>query len=253
MTALLLGVGAGSAASPPCDTNDRWSGCSTGTIEDDDAVLRGGSGSGETGDGSGSGSTVGGDARDDGTESGAGDPCFAVECDPAFAPRDDYEVVIIRMSDIARFRPSLARQAMEPNGWAVAGLPANIFAHAPVEVVSGSLLGQPAQVRFTPTAFRWDYGDGSAAKLHTAGRSWAETGASEFATTPTSHIYATTGEHTIRLDVTYRAEYRIAGGPFVPIAGALTLPANELQVQVRSPKTVLVDQDCSSRRVGPGC
>ena len=43
------------------------------------------------------------------------------------------------------------------------------------------------------------------------------------------------------------------GGPFVPIAGTITLPANELHITASGAKTVLVDRDCTVAPRGPGC
>lgn len=160
---------------------------------------------------------------------------------------------LVTLSDIAHFRPDPRYQRMEPDGWVVVGLPANIYSIVDTHIVPGELLGQSADVRFTPVAWTWDYGDGTSATLPTKGATWAAHGLREFDATPTSHIYRQSGSYTIRLSVVYRAEYRIAGGPFVPIAGTLTLPANDLHITASGAKTVLVDRDCTIAPRGPGC
>ncbi len=142
---------------------------------------------------------------------------------------------------------------MEPDGWVVVGLPANIYSIAGAEIVPGELLGQSADVRFTPVAWHWDYGDGTAATIATPGGTWRSLGLREFDATPTSHVYRAPGDYTIRLSIRYRAEYRISGGGFVPIAGTLVLPANELYITAGGAKTVLVDRDCTVAPRGPGC
>ena len=167
--------------------------------------------------------------------------------------RDDYEVVVVTLSDIARFRPSPGIQRMEPDGWVVVGLPANIYSIVDRQIVPGELLGQSADVRFTPVAWHWSYGDGATATLATKGGTWAALGLDEFDATPTSHVYERAGSYTIRLSISFRAEYRIAGGPFVPIVGTITLPANELHITASGAKTVLVDRDCTIAPRGPGC
>jgi hypothetical protein len=172
---------------------------------------------------------------------------------PDTSPRDDYTVTVITLSDIARFRPAPGIQRMEPDGWVVVGLPANIYSSVDTQIVPGQLLGQSADVRFTPISWRWSYGDGATATLPTKGGSWAALGLREFDPTPTSHIYEQAGNYTIRLSIVYRAEYRIAGGPFTAIAGTLTLPANELHITASGAKTVLVDRDCTVAPRGPGC
>ncbi|AYF98698.1 hypothetical protein D7I47_10825 [Protaetiibacter intestinalis] len=142
---------------------------------------------------------------------------------------------------------------MEPDGWVVVGLPANIYSLVDTQIVPGTLLGLPADVRFTPVGWNWDYGDGTTATLPTRGGTWSALGLREFDATPTSHVYERGGDYTIRLSITYRAEYRIDGGGFVPIAGTITLPANELYITAGGAKTVLVDRDCTVAPAGPGC
>ena len=168
-------------------------------------------------------------------------------------PRDDYTVITVTLSDIARFRPAPGIQRMQPDGWVVVGLPANIYSIVDTQIVPGELLGQPADVRFTPIAWQWNYGDGTTATLPTRGGTWHALGLHEFDPTPTSHTYHQPGSYTIRLSIVYRAEYRIAGSPFTPIAGTLTLPANDLHITATGAKTVLVDRDCTQLPRGPGC
>lgn len=185
----------------------------------------------------------------DSTPGSAPCPVGTFGCDP----RDDYRVTVVTLADIARFRPAPGIQRMEPDGWVVVGLPANVYSIVGTQIVAGELLGQSADVRFTPVAWQWNYGDGAAATLPTRGGTWAALGLREFDATPTSHSYQRAGSYTIRLSIVYRAEYRIAGGPFTPIAGTITLPANELHITASGAKTVLVDRDCTVAPRGPGC
>lgn len=159
----------------------------------------------------------------------------------------------ITLRDIASFRPTPGVQRMEPDGWMVVGLDANFYALTDQHIVNGTLLGQPASVRFTPVAFHWSYGDGEAATRGTKGATWLAQGIHEFDPTPTSHVYQAEGEYTIRLVIDFAAEYRFAGSAFMPISGTLPLPANDLHVSVGSAKTVLVEDDCGVNPGGPGC
>jgi hypothetical protein len=159
----------------------------------------------------------------------------------------------VTLADIAAFRPAPGIERMEPDGWVIAGLPANIYSIVGVQDVDGTLLGRPATVRFTPIRWHWDYGDGTRATRTTGGATWAALGLREFDATPTSHVYVAEGEYTIRLMNDYRAEYRYAGGGFVPITGTIDLPANELHIVADGAKTVLVDRDCVVNPSGPGC
>ena len=174
--------------------------------------------------------------------------CLQVTCgsdSPGAAP--------ITLSDIASFRPTPGVQHMQPDGWTVPGLDTNFYAVTDVHVVDGTLLGQPASVRFTPVAFHWTYGDGTAANLAAKGATWQALGVGEFDPTPTSHIYANEGEYTIRLVIDFAPAYRFAGSPFYPIAGVIPLPANDLHITVDGAKTVLVEHDCAANPSGPGC
>lgn len=158
----------------------------------------------------------------------------------------------VTLTDIATFRPIAAVAHSQPNGWTIAGLDTNFYAAGEQHVVDGVLLGQPASVRFTPLRWNWTYGDGESATRTLPGQPWASR-ADEFNPTPTSHIYHQRGPFTITLSVDFTAEYRFAGGSWLPIAGTLPVPANELQLAVGSAKTVLVDQNCNQNPRGPGC
>lgn len=142
---------------------------------------------------------------------------------------------------------------MEPGGWAVVGLPANFVAAASVEVVSGTLLGQPADVRFTPVGYRWSHSDGAVVESGTPGATWAALGKSEFSPTATSHVYAGPGEYTVALAVVLRAEYRFAGSPWRSIAGTLSVTGTPQRVLVGEFDTVLTNGDCIANPLSPGC
>ena len=161
---------------------------------------------------------------------------------------------VITLADIATFTPQSPVQYMQPDRWMVVGLPTNFYTDIAPHVVSGQLLGQPADVRFTPFAYAWNYGDGTAVTHPTPGATWQALGLNEFDPTPTSHIYEAEGTYTITLTVAYAAEYRYAGGPWTRIAGYLELPANELVAEATGDAvTVLVDRDCTRAPRGPGC
>jgi hypothetical protein len=217
--------------------------CVSGEITGDQAIL--------TGTASRPGSASGGAAEAD-------EPmCEDLEVtgvNQCRAPRvDRHAQAAVTLADIASFRPAPGIERMEPDGWVVAGLPANIYAIVGQQLVEGTLLGQPATVRFTPVRYRWDYGDGTGAVRTTKGGTWAALGLREFDATPTSHVYLTEGEYTIRLTIDFRAEYRFAASAFLPIDGTINLRANDLHMTVDGAKTVLVEHDCVADPSGPGC
>ena len=159
----------------------------------------------------------------------------------------------ISISDIATFHPTAGVERMEPDGWVVVGLPANIYAVTAPHLVPGELLGRTATVRFTPISYHWTYGDGTGATRATMGGTWAGLGLAEFDPTPTSHIYRDAGDYVIHLTIDFRAEYRFNGGAFLPVTGVLSLPANPLYITAGGAKTVLVERPCTVDPRGPGC
>ena len=165
-------------------------------------------------------------------------------CDPA---------LVVRVTDLVSIDAQVSSQRMEPDGWVVVGLPANFMATAVEHTRSGMLLGFPADVRFTPAGFHWDYGDGTSVTTETGGASWAELGLPEFSETPTSHVFTEVGNPTITLDVLYTAEYRFAGSDWREVEGVLAVPGAPITAHASLAGTVLVAEGCSSNPGGPGC
>jgi hypothetical protein len=177
----------------------------------------------------------------------------ACDAPPPGAPPPGVSTPAITITDIATFTPTPGRQQMEPDGWTIAGLDTNFYAITEPHVVNGTLLGRPADVRFTPIAYLWAYGDGASATRSTRGGTWAAQGIAEFEPTPTSHVYEHLGDYTITLSIAFAAEYRFAGSSWRPVAGTITLPANDLHIRAGTAKTVLVEHDCLANPSGPGC
>lgn len=252
------------AANEGCQALDQWTGgCTTSqgsidgggvnigaTQEVPGSAPRSGDGAGASDSSSGESSGTG----RSGSFPDAGIVNFAplINVFPCQAP-DPCANPTVRLSDLINFRAPVPTASMEPNGWAVVGLDANFVAAASVDVQSGTLLGQPAQVRFTPSRFSWDYGDGATRTSADGGASWAQRGLPEFSATPTSHVYVRTGSFTVRIGVTYTAEYRFANQNWQQIPGILNMQAPQFAIVVGDAKTVLVGRDCVANPRGPGC
>jgi len=161
--------------------------------------------------------------------------------------------VVVTLRDIASFRPAPPATVMEPKGWAVVGLPANFVADAEAQVVSGTLLGRTAEVRFTPVGYRWTHSDGAVVESASPGATWSELRTKEFTKTATSHVYASTGEYTATLEVVLSAEYRFGGSGWQSIAGVLAVAGDPVPVLVGEVDTVLTNGDCRANPSGPGC
>ena len=214
----------------------------------------GGGGQGQGGDGDSAGGSESGGGADGAVEV----PCLAASVElcaeqrrvladaPTAAPT-------VTTREVAHLVPAVGMQGMEPKGWMVVGLPTNFFADVTPSVVSTTLLGTPAEVRFTPVSFTWQYGDGSSTTSATGGATWAALGVAEFSETATSHIYDRPGEYSISLTILYSAEYRIGVGNWLPLAGTVPSTSPPLTASAKAAKTVLVADDCGRRRASPGC
>jgi hypothetical protein len=159
----------------------------------------------------------------------------------------------ITLADIAHFRPDPGIDSMQPEGWMIVDLDTNFYATGASQIHTGTLLGAPASVRFTPVSWHWNYGDGSASTRSTPGTTWAALGKREFDATSTSHIYRTPGSVTITLTIDFAAEYRVGNISWTDIAGTIPVPANPLYATVGDAKTVLVERACDANPRGPGC
>ncbi|WP_413317325.1 hypothetical protein AA0Z99_11060 [Agrococcus sp. 1P02AA] len=157
----------------------------------------------------------------------------------------------ITISDLASFTPLVGELIVEPDGWGVVGTPTNFYATAETHTMDGTLFDAPLRVRWTPTSYRFDYGDGTVEETTAAGAAWR--GAEEAWTeTTTSHAYATTEDVTASVTVIFTAEVD-AGGGWFSVPGSLPVDAPPVSVKVFQVDTVLTDGDCRANPAAPGC
>ncbi|MFT2692583.1 hypothetical protein [Clavibacter zhangzhiyongii] len=154
---------------------------------------------------------------------------------------------------MAQFVPRSASIRSQPVGWALVGAPLNLLTDATTQVVDGVLLGRPAQVRFVPVSFVWDYGDGTSTTVQGPGASWRELHQPEFTATDTSHVYPTMGDRNVTLTIAYSPSYRFDGGAWQQIPGTLPVQVGPMTIHVLEGSTVLVGGACGTRDAGPGC
>lgn len=159
----------------------------------------------------------------------------------------------ITLEDLANFVPQQASLVSQPRGWTVVNLDTNFIAGASTHVVGGSLFGRSAEVRFTPHAYDWNYGDGSTNSTAVPGARWDALGVREFSPTATSHIYRQEGSFTTTVVVRYGAEYRLGGGAWIPVSGEVSSAATAVVTTVQSADTVLAARDCNNARGSQTC
>lgn len=158
----------------------------------------------------------------------------------------------VTISDLARFVPSTATVAGEPENIAVVGLPANFLSSAKTEAIPGTILGRALSIRFTPVNYAFDYGDGEQRTSTTPGTAWDASGQAQFTPTDTSHVYKDPGTYTVTATVTYAADIDLGTG-WIPINGTLNGPPAGQQVRVVKAHTALVQGTCTERPSAPGC
>ncbi|NQX12327.1 hypothetical protein HQQ80_11875 [Microbacteriaceae bacterium VKM Ac-2855] len=158
----------------------------------------------------------------------------------------------VTIRDLATFLPASTTLTMEPAHWMLRDRPTNFIAHAQQHTVTGTLLGQQADVRFTPTSYTFDYGDGTTTTTQTGGATWKELNLPEFSTTKTSHTYTQRGNHTITASANYVAAYRLNNGPWTAVTGTLTSPTTHTG-RTLTINTVLVRGTCTDYPTDPGC
>jgi hypothetical protein len=153
------------------------------------------------------------------------------------------------LSEVAQFAPGNASFVQEPAGWSLPLLPMNVFSTAQGTTESGELLGWAIEVRFTPVAYTWSFGDGATRVSSRPGSSW---GSKQFSATSNSHAYELSGDYQVSHWVTYEASYRFDGGSFVSLPGQITRSGGQRTVQVLSVTPVLVDRGCHSETLVSG-
>lgn len=176
--------------------------------------------------------------------------CRRTPAPPAPAP---VTFAPVTLTDLANFVPQSASLSSQPRGWTVVNLNTNFIAGASTHVVGGSLFGQSAEVRFTPHAYDWNYGDGGTQSTAVSGARWDALGLREFSPTPTSHIYAGEGSFTTSVSVRYGVEYRVGGGAWIPVSGEVSSSATTTVVIVEGADTVLAARDCNKSRSSQSC
>ncbi len=165
-----------------------------------------------------------------------GTPAAAAQ---AAAPAQGTPARTITAQDVAHFLAVAGTVHAEPDGWAVVGVPANYWIETEPITVDGELLGGAAQVRFTPVAYRWDYGDGAGRTTTTGGASWQALGQDELTATETSHVFRTTGSRTVTVTIVFAAEYRLGAGTWTAVVGEVTAAAPPVPVKVVVERTLL--------------
>lgn len=142
--------------------------------------------------------------------------------------------VVVTLADFQQvpFAPGTSLLA-PPGGQALVNLAVHVHADAAVQVLPTVVQGAAVQVRATPVAYAWDFGDGAGTgPSPDPGAPWPAAGH--------EHAYATPGARAVAMSTTYAGEFSVAGGPWQPIDGQVTIASPAQPVLVRTARASLV-------------
>lgn len=168
----------------------------------------------------------------------------------------EYSVVGIpdvTLADLASFRPSPPTLGGEPAGFGVVGMPTNLLATASEERIPGTVLGWDVTVRFLPTAYVFDHGDGTVGRSTTGGASWTSLGQGQFTPTATSHVYRERGTYDVSVTVEYAASVDFGSGAWHAVPGVVRAAGPGYGVRIVEARTALVDRTCAEDSSAAGC
>lgn len=180
-------------------------------------------------------------------------PVYRAPARPVYRAPVPVAPVSISQDDLASFSPQIPVLQSQPRGWSVISVPTNFYSPTQQHTVSGTLLGEAVEVRFTPVAFTWNFGDGTLFTSQTGGATWQQLSQKEFTPTVTSHVYASEGNFQIILTTNFSVEYRWADEPWQSIPGQVSSSSAPLSLTVTSANTVLVTGPCGNNRSARGC
>lgn len=157
------------------------------------------------------------------------------------------------ISDVLTLAPASMNLTAEPSTWSIVGSHTNFFTTATKHSASGSVLGHPVTVTFTPITYRWDYGDGTTAETTTSGASWAALGQDDFSATSTSHVYAEKATVQASVTVVYTATVTLASGANIPVTGTLNRASTTIALELFTADTLITVGDCNEHPEQPRC
>lgn len=205
------------------------------------------------GGGGGGGNSGGGAPPQDAAQPGAAvepEDCGPLGC------RGNYTVVTppdVTIDDLASFRPASPSISGQPDGFGVTGMPTNVVAAASEQIIPGTILGWDVVVRFTPSGYVFDYGDGTQARSTSGGSTWESLGQGQFTPTSTSHVYRSRGVYPVVVAAEYAAAVDFGSGTWRPVDGVVTARSGAYPVEVVDVRTALVDRSCAEDPLAAGC
>jgi len=118
------------------------------------------------------------------------------------------------------------------NGRTLVNVPTNVYVDARTVVLPTTVLGRAVQVRATPVTYSWAFGDGHG--LRTADRG------APYPDLRLTHVYVQPATVKVSLITTYRGEYSVQGGAWLPVDGTATVTSPPQALTVVATRAELV-------------
>ncbi len=154
-------------------------------------------------------------------------------------------VPVLSLADFRRLPLPAGKVVVQPgNLRTLVNVETNVMVEAPPVVVTTTLLGAAVRVRATAVDFRWSFGDGEELVTTDPG--------ALFPDMRTTHTYRAAGQFPLGLVTSYRGEYSVAGGPWLPVTGVAQVASAPVALTVLDMRAELVPNG-SCIPVRPGC
>ncbi|MDF1602763.1 hypothetical protein [Nocardioides sp. YIM 152315] len=119
-----------------------------------------------------------------------------------------------------------------PNGRTLVNFETNFYTEQGELTRSVGLLGRQVELRIWPAGFVWRFGDGEVRESSSPGAAYPDL--------DITHSYRKKGRVSPSVDVTYAAQFRVDGGPWQEVPGAVTIPGTPQALRVVTARPVLV-------------
>ena len=129
-----------------------------------------------------------------------------------------------------RFTP--AQVVVQPPGGTLVNLPAIFHTTDATQTFDVTLLGHAVRIYAIPTTYHWNLGDGQTLDTTTPGR--------PYPARDVTHTYLDHGTRQVSVDVSYRGEFTVDGGPGQPLPGQTTVNGPTADLPVQQARTRLV-------------
>ncbi|MFW6772653.1 PKD domain-containing protein [Nocardioides sp. CPCC 205120] len=164
---------------------------------------------------------------------GGGD--FQSECEPAAAaaaaPVITPALVLQAFQSVPL--PETVLTIQPPDGLTLVNFDTNFYTEAAPFTTTVTLLGQAVELDITPTSYTWNYGDGTTVTTSTPGAPYPDL--------EVTHRYQQAGSYQVTVTTTWSARYRVNGGPWLDVAGTVTMPSAPVPLQVDEATPILTD------------